>query len=138
MSIGEQLRNPVMVRFAEQDTEPVIDWCQANSERNAFDKDVLGYPSCKVLAAHNNGTVYTYMPIQGTTMLESIGVNPEATPLQIAHGVIECVKAAALLAYGAGHREIYFLASDDLTAEGAAKLGFEEVPFKCFRKRLND
>ena len=136
MSIGEQVRNPILVRLAEPTTEPVVDWCQANSARNAFDKDVLDYPSTKVLAAHNNGTVYAYMPIQGTAMLESIGPNPEATPMQVASGVVECVKGAALLAYGAGYREIYYLASDDITAEGSKRLGFEELPYRVFRKKL--
>jgi hypothetical protein len=136
MSIGETIRNPVMVRFAEKDTEPVVDWCQANSERNAFDKDMLDYPATKILAAHDNGTVFAYMPVQGCAMLESIGPNPEATPLQVAASIVEMVKAAALLAYGAGHRELFFLASDDLTARGAEKLGFEELPYRVFRKRL--
>lgn len=136
MSIGAELKNPIMVRLAEPDTEPVVDWCQANSERNAFDRDVLTYPSTKVLAAHNNGTVYAYLPIQLATMLESIGPNPEATPLEVATGIVEMVKGAALLAYGAGCRELYFLASDDLTAEGAKKMGFHEVPFKLFKKNL--
>ena len=136
MSIGEQLRNPVMVRLADPEVEPVIDWCQANSERNSFDRDVLTYPATKVLAAHDNGTVFAYMPVQGTAMLESIGPNPSASPLQVARGIMEMVKGAALLAYGAGYRELYFLASDDVTAEGAKKLGFEELPFKVYRKRL--
>ena len=136
MSIGNELRNPVMVRLADPDIEPVIDWCQANSERNAFDRDVLTYPSTKVLAAHNNGTVYAYLPIQGTAMLESIGPNPEATPMQIAQGVMEMTKGAALLAYSAGYRELYFLASDENTAIGAKLMGFEELSFKVYRKRL--
>lgn len=136
MSIGEQLRHQVMVRFADPETEPVVDWCQANSSRNAFDKDVLTYPSCKVMAAHEDGAVIAYMPIQGTAMLESIGPNPDATPLQVANATMEMVKAGALLAYGAGHRELYFLASDEVTARGAELMGFEELPFRVFRKRL--
>lgn len=125
-----------MVRLAEPTTEPVIDWCQANSQRNAFDRDVLTYPSTKVLAAHNNGNVLAYMPIQGTAMLESIGPNPEATPLELANAVLEMVKGAALLAYGAGYRELHFLVSDEVTAEGAKKIGFQELPYRVFRKRL--
>ena len=138
MSIGEQIRNPVMVRLAEVDTEPVVDWCQANSARNDFDRDVLAYPATKVLAAHDNGNVFAYMPIQGTAMLESIGPNPEATPMQVAAGVVEMVKGAALLAYEAGFRELYFLASDDTTSRGAEKLGFEKLEYTVYRKRLND
>lgn len=136
MSIGEQLRNPVMVRLADPETEPVIDWCQANSERNAFDRDVLTYPSTKVLAAHNNGTVYAYMPIQGTAMLESIGTNPAANAFEVAQGIMEMVKTAAFMAHGAGYRELYFLASDANTAAGAEKMGFEKLEFTVYRKRL--
>lgn len=136
MSIGEQIRHPVMVRLAEPTTEPVVDWCQANSARNAFDRDVLDYPSTKVLAAHDNGTVHAYLPVQGAAMLESIGPNPDSTPLEIANGVVECVKGAALMAYANGMRELFFLASDDLTAQGAEKLGFEKLDFTVYRKRL--
>lgn len=136
MSIGTTLRNLVMTRMADPLTEPVIDWCQKNSGRNSFDRDVLDYPSTKVLAAHEDGTVYAYMPIQGTAMLESIGPNPEATPTQIAQGVMELVKGAALLAHQAGYRELYFLASDETTALGAEKMGFKLLPYRVYRKRL--
>jgi hypothetical protein len=136
LSIGTDLRNPVMVRLADPDIEPVIDWCQANSERNAFDRDVLTYPATKVMAACNNGDVYAYMPVQGVAMLESVGPNPEATPLQISSALVEMVQGACLMAYANGMREAYFLSSDELTAEGAKKMGFEELPYKVFRKRL--
>jgi hypothetical protein len=136
MSIGTELKNLVMVRLADAGKEPVIEWCEANSARNSFDKSVLGYPATKTLAAHNNGTVYAYMPIQGTAMLESIGPNPAATPLEIANGVMEMVKAAATLAYTAGYRELYFLASDETTAQGAKLMGFECLPYKVYRRRL--
>jgi len=136
MSIGTQLRHPIWVRFADPEKEPVADWCQANQERNKFDQSVLGYPATKVLAAHNNGTVYAYMPIQVTAMLESIGTNPDSTPLEQAAAIMEMVKASATLAYGAGYRELYYLSSDPITDDGAKKLGFEEVPVKVFRKRL--
>jgi hypothetical protein len=136
MSIGYELRNAIDVRLAEPQTEPVVDWCQANSSRNAFDRDVLEYPATKVLAAHNNGTVYAYMPVQGVAMLESIGPNPAVNPIQIAAAIVEMVQGACLMAYANGMREAYFLSSDDLTAEGAKKMGFEELPYKVYRKRL--
>jgi hypothetical protein len=136
MSIGTQLRDPVMVRLADPEKEPVVEWCQANSARNAFDEAVLSYPSTKVLAAHNNGTVYAYMPIQGTAMLESIGLNPEATTIQITQSVMEMVRGAALLAHSAGMRELYFLASDDNTGKAAEQMGFVPLPYKIYRRRL--
>jgi hypothetical protein len=136
VSIGTELRNPVLVRFADPAKEPVVAWLKANAERNAFDPEVLDYPSTSILAAHNNGTVYAYMPIQSVVMLESIGPNPEESPIHIAEGVMNCVRGAALTAYSAGCREIYFLANDEVTAEGAKKMGFEQCPFKVFRKKL--
>lgn len=136
MSIGTKIRSGIDVRLADPDIEPVIDWCQTNSGRNAFDRDVLTYPATKVLAAHNNGTVYAYMPIQGAAVLESIGPNPEANPVQVAASIVEMVKGACLMAYANGMREAYFLASDDITAEAAGMMGFEELPYRVYRKRL--
>ena len=137
MSIGTELRNPIELRLADKDKEPVTAWLEANSARNEFDSAVLDYPATKVLAATNgNGRVLAYMPLQGTAMLESIGANPEATPMEVAAGIVEMVKGAALMAHAAGYRELYFLATDDNTAEGSKRLGFEELPFRVFRKRL--
>lgn len=135
MSIGQQIKNQVWVRFADQTKEPVKAWCEANEERNAFDPKVLTYPATKILAAEN-GHVINYMPVQTVAMLESIGVNPEATPLEVATGLMECVKAAATLSSGAGFGELYFLSSDENTAQGAEALGFEEVKMKVYRRRL--
>lgn len=129
-------RNLVMVRIADPATEPVKEWCEANSERNEFDPAVLAYPEMRVLAGHNNGTTYNYLPIQLVGMFESIGVNPEATPLQAATGIMECVKAGVVLAQNANVREVYFLGSDETTSEGAKRLGFEELPYKVYRKRI--
>lgn len=139
MSIGTTLRNAVMVRLADPESEPVVDWCQANSERNAFDKDVLSYPSTKILAAYQDredGKVVVYMPVQGAVILESIGSNPEASVQEITQAMIECVQGAALLAHMQGMREMFFLASDESTALGAEHLGFEKVEMALYRKRL--
>lgn len=132
-------RNLVMVRFAEED-EPVKEWLEKNAGRNGFDPEVLDYPCTKVLAAHTNGTVVAYMPVQSVPMLESIGPNPEAKPLDIATAVMEMTKSAALLGHGAGMREMYFLGSDETTSAGAKALGFEDMTEKygyhVFRARL--
>lgn len=148
-------RNLVMVRIADPEKEPVREWCQANSDRNSFNEQVLSYPVMKVLASHSNGTTFTYMPIQAVAMLESIGINPEAQPLEVATGVMESVKSAVVLAQSAGYKELYFLESDGVTSEGARRMGFEQVgrnvtqlneetgepeevfvPFQVFRKKI--
>jgi hypothetical protein len=129
-------RNYVMVRLADPKMEPVKEWITANSERNAFDPAILDYPAMKVLASHCNGTTYTYMPVQAVAVLESIGVNPEAKPLEIATGVMESVKSAVVLAQANGYRELWFLGSDETTARGAETMGFEPLPYRVFRKRI--
>lgn len=139
MSIGTTLRNAVMVRLADPDVEPVIDWCQNNSERNSFNRDILTYPTTKVLAAYEDkpdGRVLAYLPVQGAAMLESIGPNPEVSVQELTQGLIECVQGAALMAHANGYREIYFLVSDENTALGAEYMGFREAPFKVYRKFL--
>lgn len=131
-------RNFVMVRLADRGNEPVMEWLSANASRNGFDPEVLDYKCTKVLAAHNNGTVYVYMPAQPVVMLESIGPNPEAKPLEVATGVMELVKAAAMMAVSSDPpiSEMYFLASDELTAKGAKAMGFVELPYKVYRRKL--
>lgn len=136
MSIGSQIKNPIWVRFADRFEEPVHEWLTANKERNGYNPEVLDYPATRILAAHNNGTTYAYMPIQQTAMLESIGTNPQASVMEIAGSVLEMTKAAATLAHAAGFREMYFLVSDENTAKGAKLMGFEEVPMKVMRKKL--
>ena len=136
MSIGTQIRNSIDVRLADPDVEPVVDWCQANSERNAFDRDVLSYPSTKILAAHDNGTTIAYLPVQGVAMLESLGPNPEVNPIQVTAALVQMVKGAGLMAYANGMRELYFLASDETTALGAEHMGFVKLNFTVYRKRL--
>ncbi len=137
MSIGETLRHPVMVRLAEPSTEPVEDWCQRNKTRNDFDRGVLDYPCTKVLAGTDgNGNVFAYMPIQTAGILESIGPNPSSTPLEVAMAIVEMVRGAALLTHGGGMRELLFVSTDELTAAGAEKLGFEKLPYPVYRKRL--
>jgi len=139
MSLGSELRSQVTVRLADPAKEPVEKWCKANSARNSFDRGVIDYPRTVILAGHGGGVaqmVFAYMPLQVTAMLESIGPNPEATPLQIAAAVRGMVSGAELLAYESGCREIGFLASDANTATAALMMGFEEMPFKYFRKKL--
>lgn len=132
-------RNLVMVRFAEKD-EPYKEWLKANETRNGFDPQVLDYPCTKILAAHTNGTVFAYMPVQSVPVLESIGPNPEASPLAVATAVMEMTKGAALMGHGAGMREMFFLGSDENTAAAAKGLGFEDLTEKfgyhVFRARL--
>lgn len=137
MSIGTQLRTPVLVRKADLEKEPVREWIERNSKRNDLDPRIFSYPSLAVLASHRNGTVYTYLPVQTVAMLESVGVNPEADGNDVATGLMEGVKATALLAHNQGIREIYFLSSDPTVDAGAEAMGFVALPHKVYRMRIS-
>lgn len=136
MSIGTQLRTPVLVRKADLEKEPVREWIERNSKRNDLDPAIFGYPSLCVLASHRNGMVYTYVPVQTVAMLESVGINPQADGKDVATGLMESVKGAALLAHNSGIRELYYLSSDPTVDAGAKAMGFEEMPHKVWRMRL--
>ena len=123
----------ILIRDADPSKEPVKEWLMANIARNAFSPRILDYPGTSVLAAHN-GQVITYVPTQPVLVMESVGVNPVSPPPQdVATALVETVRAAAVLAYRAGCREIHFLASDELTAKGAEKLGFHKIEFPVYR-----
>ncbi len=136
MSIGTQLRTPVLVRKADLEKEPVQEWIEKNSPRNDLDPKIFDYPSLAVLASHRNGTVFTYLPVQTVAMLESVGINPEANGNDVATGLMESVKATALLAHNQGIREVYYLSSDDAVDAGAKAMGFEELTCKVWRLRI--
>ena len=127
----------MFVRKVDLEKEPQLkQWIEDGKDKNAFDPKVLGYPCTETYAVHTNGTTHAVMPIQPVVMLESIGINPEASPSQAASAMMELLKAVALLAQRAGSRELYFLASDDGTSDGAERLGFVKVPASVYRMRL--
>lgn len=135
MSLGTSVRSMIMIRDADVKTEPVREWLASNIARNAFDPDVLDYPATSVLAAHN-GEVITYTPTQPVLAIESVGVSKTASTQDVATAMVETVRAAAAFAYRAGVRELMFIGSDELTAKGAEKLGFERINFPVFRLKL--
>ena len=138
-SVGKILREAISLRSATlEDVPQITAWLESRKSRNQFDPEILKYPSLEVVAAHTNGTVFVYLPVQSVAMLESVAVNPESSPHEIAHALVLAVKAIEYQAHRAGQREAYFLASDANTAKGAEHLGFEEVEMKVFRKRLGD
>lgn len=136
MSVGSDMRHSILVRKADPEKEPVRDWLERNHERNGFDPEIFSYPSLCVLASYRNGSVFTYLPVQTVAMLESVGVSPEASGNEVASGLMESVKATALLAHNQGIRELYYLSTDETVDVGAKAMGFELLPHKVFRMRL--
>lgn len=112
------------------------DWTVANAANSLFDPRVLEYPNTAVLKAFK-GKPVGYIPVQTVAVLESFAPDPAASDYERAEALRELVKAAALLGWGVGIREIHFIVSDEATAQLALKRGFEEIPQKVLRLKLN-
>ena len=139
MSIGAKLRRMIFVRKVDVAKEPQARYLiEANKERNAYDGKVLDYPCTEVFAAHTNGTTHAYLPVQTVAVLDSVGVNPSSSAQEVAAGMMELVKAVAVLAHRSGMREVMFLSSDENTVNGAKQMGFVELDCKVLRLRLGE
>jgi len=137
-SVGTILREAISLRSALRVELPQIKaWLEARKTRNQFDPAIFNYPTLEVIAATNGAEKpHVYLPVQKAAVLESVAVNPESTPTEVAHALVMAERAAEYSAHASGCREIYFLASDQNTAAGAKHLGFEEMDMKVYRKRL--
>lgn len=126
----------IEVRPVKKDDPQGLEWLRANKDKNSFDEDVLSYPASELWSARKNGTVHAYLPLQQVVVLESLGPNPESQPIEIASSLLKFVEGASLVAHRAGMREIMFMVSDELTAQAAEILGFEELKCRVMRRKL--
>lgn len=135
-------RSRVFVRPARQsEAAQFLEW---SSQTPEFDPAPASYPSTITWAAYTKGKVISYMPIQTpfvleeSLMLESVGVNPDATLLEKATALAQLTENAITQAHSRGIGEIYFLGSDDATEHFAKHRVFEELPYKIYRLRIRD
>ncbi len=111
-------------------------WLQANSQKNNVDWDVLEYPATEILTATDGEKNILHVPIQRCYFVESLGISPDASPLEVVkalYGVMQIVRYASI---ENGQREIYFLGSDTQTNEFAEKHGFERVNLPVYRMKI--
>jgi hypothetical protein len=118
------------------DLEKLVDWTVASLEASHFDPDILGKPSTLLLAAHDSQPI-TFLPLQMVLMLESVVSDPEASPERRALAIRELTKAAAYVARSKGVNELVFLPTDPELEKLAKKHGFEELPYKVMRLKLD-
>lgn len=121
----------------KQQLTQMLAWI-VKTKNNAFDASILTYPSTFVLCAYNKVRNVLYMPIQQPLMLESLAVNPEASPEEVGFALAETTREAVMQAHLKGVGEVYFAGSNPDTVRFALKHGFEEVPFKFYRIKLLD
>lgn len=126
----------VWVRPADEKDIPKLEKWLKDTANNLFDPDVLTYPQTTILAAHDTEPI-VYMPVQIAAVLESLAVRPGASPLEFASAIKELIKTVAFLSKTRGIHELYFVSKDENVNRLAAKHGFEEVPWKLLRLKLD-
>jgi xanthine dehydrogenase iron-sulfur cluster and FAD-binding subunit A len=117
------------------DAEKILAWSEANKERSHFDAQTLAYPLTEVICAEN-GKTQLYMPVQLAAVLEAMAPNPEATEMEKAKALYLSIYAIFEQVRKQGVREIYFIGTDPQVVKLAERVGFEEVPWPVYRKKL--
>jgi N-acetylglutamate synthase-like GNAT family acetyltransferase len=120
----------------ERDLPKLADWITRIADKNILDPDVLKYPETTVLCAHTDKQ-RLFMPVQLAAMLESLAPAPDLTPMEFSECIKQLVKAVALAARGKGVHEVYFLCKDEDVVKLAKHHGFEELPYKTLRLKLD-
>ena len=113
-------------------------WAEENADKNEFDPAVALFPSSTTWCAYDKDGPLAYQTLQQPIMLESLAPRPGLTPVQVASCLKELTQNAVTFAHSRGSGEIYFLASDDSTAEFAANHIFEKVDMSVYRVKLAD
>lgn len=121
----------------KQQLKQMLAWL-VKTKDNGFDASVLAYPGTFTICAYNKERNVLYMPVQQPFMLESLGINPDASAEESAFAIAEATREVIMQAHIKGVGEIYFLGSNEKTNAFATKHGFEEVPFKVYRMKLQD
>lgn len=108
----------------------------AHTEGNLFDPSVLSYPATKVFKTHDGPRNVMFMPVQQCQVWESLGINPDASELEVAASLKALAQVLRFMAKADGQGEIYFLCSHELTQKFAEKHGFERINTPVFRMKL--
>jgi hypothetical protein len=131
---------PMFVRPIRRDeAKTFLDWSLANAACSAFDPAVAAYPSTLVPCAYDAGGPAGYMPLQSPYVLESFAPRPGISVGQSAVVLKEIFQFAVTKAHENGIGEIWFLATDQATADFAEhhKMFFR-VPYSVYRVKLAD
>lgn len=118
-----------------EDAEEIAEWW-TKTRNNAFDPDIIKYPTFRAITSYNGMGNVAHLPSQQVLMLESVALNPKAKLLDGGQAFRDLVKGQELLASSFGLREIYFIASDPIVKRVAEDHGFGLIEFPVMRMKL--
>lgn len=98
-----------------------------NTPDNLFDADILTYPDKVKFYCARNGRPLVFLPVQNVLMLESLGVEPDATELEVAKSIEVLMKYIVGKSLDLAYNELYFLCRNPRVSLCAQRHGFETV-----------
>lgn len=125
--------------WAEAATKEDSAQCAAflmHTAQNLFDPRVLAYSATKVFKTSDGEKNTMFMPVQQCQVWESLGINPEASEMEVAASLKALAHVLRFTALAEGQGEIYFLCSEPRTQKFAAHNGFEKLDIPLYRMRL--
>jgi hypothetical protein len=125
----------IFVRPAEERDIPQFkEWSNQNPN---FDARSAAYPSSIVLAAYDARGAIAFLPVQQPFYMEAMSFRPDATEFEKGLAMKELTHALITASHARGVGEVYFLGSNKETNNFAEKQGFEELPWRAYRIKLN-
>lgn len=121
--------------WQSHEVQQAMEWL-AENQGNGYEPEVIRYPATLVYKAERNDRPILYQCFQNVVMVDALGVAPDASPLDIAAGLQEVVKAAIWEGRKAGHGQIFMRCSKQETEEFARKHGFEESAYPVYRMKI--
>lgn len=91
-----------------------LEWMLRLRDINHFDPEVLNYPTTSLMVAYvkQERKPIIYVPIQECYMIDALGINPEASPEDVASALGQITKTVHWETLRAGRGEFYFPCSD--------------------------
>jgi hypothetical protein len=118
-----------------------MEWLQRIAQVSHLDPEVLLYPSTRLLQAYEKGTAkpLLYMPVHQVFMMESLGPNPDASPMEIAAALAQITKTVCWEAQNQGIGEFYMPCSDGNVIKMAEAHGFMRMTYdETHRRELSE
>jgi hypothetical protein len=123
-------------KTAVEESLEALEWIKQNADKNNIDWAVVNYPSTTLLKATDGDRNILHLPVQTVYLLESLGISPDASPLDVARALYAVMQVVRWESKKNGHGEIYFVGSDEQTNECAEKHGFEKLQLPVYRMRV--
>lgn len=112
--------------------QQAMDWMLRLRDINHFDPEVLQYPATNLMVAYvkQQRKPVLYVPVQPVYMIDALGINPEASPEEIAGALAQVTKTVHWESHRMGWGEFYFPCSEPTVIQFAERHGYARMQYK--------